>query len=120
MAHDVMHAQRRGLLGSAVAAAVVDDEILDDVEARNALRQIAYRALDAVRFVVARDLDDQLHVRLRPPPLRTRHNTMVQGSGRRTVTMSKRLDSRRVKPSVLQRWRCPGVLPHDCQYLPLA
>ena len=45
----------------AVARPVVDDEHLDDVDAGNATRQIGERRRQRLRFVEARDLDDELH-----------------------------------------------------------
>ncbi len=60
MRDDVVDAERPGDLDRAVAAAVVDHEPLDDVDARDLAGQIGDGERQRLLLVEARDLDDQL------------------------------------------------------------
>jgi hypothetical protein len=62
-AEHVVHADLRGVLGGAVGAAVVDDEDLDAVDAREAARQVGEGLPEVVPLVEAGDLDEELHGR---------------------------------------------------------
>jgi hypothetical protein len=60
VAHHVVHAQFVGDGGGAVAAAVVDDQPLDDVEPGHLGGEISDGGRQRCFLVEARDLDDQL------------------------------------------------------------
>ena len=60
-ADDVVDAVLAGDAGGAVRRAVVDDQPLDPVEAGHVAREIGQRRRQHLRFVQARNLDDQLH-----------------------------------------------------------
>ena len=60
-AHEVLDAEGAGDLDRAVAGAVVDDEPLDLVEARNLAWEVRERLGKLLGLVEAGNLDDQLH-----------------------------------------------------------
>ena len=59
-ADDVIDAGSARDVGRAVARPVVDDEHLDDVDARDGSRQIGQRRRQRLGLVEARNLDDEL------------------------------------------------------------
>jgi hypothetical protein len=59
--HDVMHAQRRGHCGRAVAAAVVDHQVFDRIDPGQRPRQRRHRLRQRALLVIAGNLDDALH-----------------------------------------------------------
>ena len=58
---DVVDAVLARHLDRAVGRAVVDDEPLDDVEARDLAREVGERRRERLLLVEAGDLDDELH-----------------------------------------------------------
>ena len=61
-AHDVGRARLPGGLGRAVRRAVVHDERLDGVEARDAAGELGEGGADLLRLVPGGNLDDELHL----------------------------------------------------------
>jgi hypothetical protein len=64
MGHHVVDAQLASDLGGAIGRTVVDDQPLDDVDARHLSWQGGQRGRQRRLLVEARDLDHQLHSRL--------------------------------------------------------
>jgi hypothetical protein len=61
MAYYVVNAQRARNLRGAIHAAVVDYQVLYDIKSSHSSRKIVNRSLERFGFVVARDLNYQLH-----------------------------------------------------------
>jgi hypothetical protein len=81
-ADDVVDAGRPGHRDGRVRGAVVDDEPLDHVEARDLARQVGERAGELLLLVPAGDLDDELHKGVRrgdPRPDPGRHTRLRAG-----------------------------------------
>ena len=83
-AEDVVDAELGGVLGGAVAAAVVDDEDLDAVDAGDAAREIGEGGPEVVSLVQAGDLDEELHGR-DGAPCTTRPGAAASRAASRTV-----------------------------------
>lgn len=60
MAHNMVDAVLLGDPDRFIAASVVNDQPFDAVEARDGPRQVIQRYRERFRFVIARDLDNQL------------------------------------------------------------
>ena len=110
-ADDVVDAVLAGDLDGAVARAVVDDEPLDDVEARHVARQRGERDREAALLVLAGDLDDELHrdgqryaPRRDAPVDLCRVRRAVRGHARRA-----RCSTRRIRPTTPTTRCCGGA-----------
>jgi hypothetical protein len=62
MAYYVVNAQRARNLRGVIHAAVVDYQVLYDIKSSHSARKIANRSLEYFGFVVAGDLNYQLHL----------------------------------------------------------